>query len=86
MRAGGNAGTAWEGVLIRILGFNNNGTPTQVLNNEATTGPNGLASFPNLIVTKSGSIRLVAFSVNGDIDVGGFSQSSVEAPKINIRP
>jgi hypothetical protein len=86
VKAAGDAGTAWEGVLVRILGFTNNGTPTEVVNNEATTNAAGIASFPNLTVTKTGSIRLVAFTVAQDLDVDGFNQGQVEAPKINVRP
>jgi hypothetical protein len=86
VKAAGAGGTPWEGVLVRIIGFRNNGTPTEVLNNEAVTDAAGLASFPGLTVTKTGAIRLVAFTVSGDADVEGFATSSVEAPKVNIRP
>lgn len=55
-----------------------------MLNNEAVT--DAFASFPQLLVTKTGALRLVASTVPGDADVQSFAPSRVEAKKINIRP
>ncbi len=85
--AEGAAGTPWEGVTIQMVSVNNNGQPTQTLNNVAVTNAQGIAEFPGLHITKTGGAKLVAATLPpSDPDVQGFVEASEESGKFNIRP
>ena len=84
----GNAKKQWEGVLVRLTAFNNNGVTVTTTNNEATTASNGIATFDNLTINKTGSYKLLAETVSpqADPDVGGFAAGTKESTKFNVRP
>jgi hypothetical protein len=82
----GDAGTEWEGVLIQLLAFNNNGTTVSTTNDLATTNAAGIAEFPGFTITKTGGYKLRAVTVSADPDVQGFVPSFVESKRFNVRP
>jgi hypothetical protein len=64
------AGTPLNGVLVKIRVQNNSGSFVASNGDEATTGLDGIASFPNLSVNKAGGYLLIA-SGTYDTDLSG---------------
>ena len=85
----GAEGTPWEGVVIRLEAFANNGQPMVVCGAEAVTDAQGVATFVNFAVGKVGgaSIRATTVEPNLDPDVASYPTTSIETDgHINVRP
>ena len=59
----GAEGTPWEGVVIRLEAFANNGQPMVVCGAEAVTDAQGVATFVNFAVGKVGGASIRATTV-----------------------
>jgi hypothetical protein len=84
----GSKGKEWEGVLVQVTAFNNNGVTVETDNDQAVTDADGIATFDELIINKAGAYKLSAITVSPseDPDVNGFAAGSSESKKFNVRP
>jgi hypothetical protein len=77
VHAQGAAGTPWEGLNIKLVAFDNNGSYT-LSPDVAVTDENGDADFTGSIIDKAGGYKLLAYTQPGDdIDADGFLPDSV---------
>jgi hypothetical protein len=77
VEATGTAGVPWEGLHIKLIAFDNNGSYT-LSPDTATTNADGVADFTQSILDKPGGYLLLAITQPGsDIDANGFLPDSV---------
>ncbi len=85
----GAAGVPWEGLNIKLIALDNNGS-FQLSPDEAITDALGNADFTGSILDKPGGYRLIAVTqpsgTNPDGDAGGFTQDSVISNRFNRTP
>jgi len=75
--ATGDGGVPWEGLLIKLVPFDNNGD-FALVPDTATTDAEGWADFTGSILDKPGGYRLLAITQPGaDADAAAFTQDSV---------
>jgi hypothetical protein len=75
--ATGAGGVPWEGLLIKLVPFDNNGD-FALVPDTATTDAEGLADFTGSILDKPGGYLLLAITQPGaDADAAAFTQDSV---------
>lgn len=85
----GAQGTPWEGVVIRLEAFANNGKPMVVCGAQAVTDAQGVATFTAFAIGKVGgaSIRATTIEPQADPDVASYPTTSIESDgHINVRP
>jgi hypothetical protein len=80
-------------VVLTVGGVTNNGTPTEVRCGspsvspcQVTTALGGIATIPNLTVTKSGALQLVVSAANIQLRSGIAFATGKRSIKVNIRP
>jgi hypothetical protein len=88
VRATGAQGVPWEGLNIKLIAFNNNGS-WELTGDEAVTNEQGEADFTQSILDKPGVYQLLAITqpgLGGDPDAGGFAQDSVTSGNFHRTP
>jgi hypothetical protein len=81
----GFLGAPWEGLNIKMVAFDNNGSYT-LSPDEAVTDENGDADFTGSIIDKAGGYKLLAFTQPGaDADAAGFAPDSVTSQNRFLR-
>jgi hypothetical protein len=77
--------TPMDGVQVQLIANTNFGTPVQVTGGTATT-QNGVATFPNLSISKAGGYRLVATIAGfGQNNASGFTFSNASSNGFNLK-
>jgi hypothetical protein len=72
-------------VLVQLIATTNLGTPVVTTGNTATT-QDGVATFPNLRISKAGGYRLIATTVGfGQNNTAGFQFNSVTSNGFNLK-
>ena len=88
VRATGTNGVPWEGLNIKLIAFDNNGS-FQLTGDQAVTNELGEADFTQSILDTPGVYKILAITqpgVGGDPDAGGFTQDSVTSGNFHRTP